>query len=73
MIFMAFFAVFVLVFSLHQAGFNLLYSTFILIGVAGLSQMLYFLARRGFFRVSRWAGTAFPGYWADDLGRSRDT
>lgn len=34
------------------AGFNLLYSMFILIGVAGLSQMLYFLARRGFFRVS---------------------
>lgn len=38
--------------QLLVAGFNLLYSTFILIGVAGLSQMLYFLARRGFFRVS---------------------
>ena len=53
--FMAHFSVFVLVFSLHQAGFNLMYSMFILIGVAGLSQLLYFLARRGFFRVSRWA------------------
>jgi hypothetical protein len=53
--FMAYFSVFVLVFSLHQAGFNLMYSMFILIGVAGLSQLLYFLARRGFFRVSRWA------------------
>jgi len=34
------------------AGFNLLYSVFILIGVAGLSQVLFFLARRGLLRIS---------------------
>ncbi|CAJ1377903.1 unnamed protein product [Effrenium voratum] len=34
------------------ASFNLLYSLFILIGVAGLSQILYCLARRGLIRVS---------------------
>ncbi|CAJ1336591.1 unnamed protein product, partial [Effrenium voratum] len=33
------------------ASFNLLYSLFILIGVAGLSQILYCLARRGLIRV----------------------
>ena len=35
-----------------EAGFNLLYSVFILIGVAGLSHVLFFLARRGLLRIS---------------------
>ncbi|CAK9016005.1 unnamed protein product [Durusdinium trenchii] len=34
------------------ASFNLTYSFFILLGVAGLSQILFWLARRGLIRVS---------------------
>ncbi|CAE7228869.1 rnf128 [Symbiodinium natans] len=42
-----------LVAAIHAyASFNLLYSFFILIGVAGLSQILFWLARRGLIRMN---------------------